>query len=208
MRGSRVVTLAFIVAISLAGCGDGATPAAAPAPSSSPSPSPSSSPSPSPSPEVVDVVPTLINDPNVPACGLYTWLDQSGPVKNLWLGFAVAVAPAGTKKEVQVSYQIEGGQSPDTATLKETQILNGQSTTGDTSAVKYLSASIGILSVDGIPSKTYAPFLTKPRIITVTVDPQNLIKESDEGNNVLKLRVTPPGNKASVAIKDNRCAKV
>src|SRR4029078_13110680 len=87
MRGSRVVTLAFIVAIPLAGCGDGAPPAPAPAPSSSPGPSPS--PSPSPSPEVVDVVPTLINDPNVPACGLYTWLDHSGPVKNLSLRLAV-----------------------------------------------------------------------------------------------------------------------
>ena len=154
------------------------------------------------------MVPTLINDPVAPACGVYTWLDTQGADKYTWIGFAVAVAPAGTTKEVQVAYQIEGDQRQHTATMKQSQILNGRSTTATGSAVNYLLGEIGVLSLGTIQTKGYVTFLTQPRIITVTVDPQNSIKESNEGNNVLKLKVTPPGNKPAVAINDNRCVKV
>ena len=151
-------------------------------------------------------MPKLINQTGVPACGLYTRLDQQGPTKFTYLSFGLAVAPIGTSREGRIAYQMEGEQSQHSATFKDDAIREGRHTTVDGAPTKYLAADIGILSVDGVATAKVAAFLTGARNITVTVDPQNRISETNEQNNVLTLRVTPPGKKAAVAIKDNRCA--
>jgi hypothetical protein len=153
-------------------------------------------------------VPTLINPAGTPPCGMFTRLQQQGPTKFTYLSFGVAVTPTGTAREVRMVYQIEGDPSQHAATFEAGDIRSGRHTTVGGAPTKYLMADIGILSVDGVAAAKVAAFLRGSRTITVTVDPQNRISESDERNNVLTLRVTPSPNKSTLAITDNRCAQI
>lgn len=153
-----------------------------------------------------DVVVTLTNPAGTPACGLFTRTEWQGPTKFTYLSFGVAFIPTGTTRDVRVAYQIQGDPSRHSARFKGTDIRDGRHTTVEGTAAKYLMADIGILRVDGIAAKKFVAFLTGSRTITVTVDPQNGIRESNEGNNVLRLRVTPPSIRPTLDIKDNRCA--
>jgi hypothetical protein len=198
MRGATVSILMVVCAVLAAGCGS-ADPSAAPA-ATSPSAAATSA-----SPALEDVKPTLVNPAGSPACGYFTRVETQAASKYTYLSFAVAVVPGGTLGEVALAYEIEGDPTSHIARFGDGEIRAGKSTLPSGRKIKYLMADLGIVRVDAIPSQKLTAFLNKPRIITVTVDPQNQIKEPDEDNNVLRLRVTPPSSRQSIAVEDNRC---
>lgn len=206
MRGRVAVTFICVLTVLTAGCTGRDKSAASPpspAPSSAPASSaPATTPAPARTPE--DVVPALVNPAGSPPCGLFTYVREQSYQKVTYLGLAVAVAPRGTFEEVRVAYQIEGETTRHSATFKNALLNHGESASVGTAAT-YLRADVGILRIDTILYDKVAAFLAGPRTITVTVDSQSDIRESNENNNVMRLRVTPPRNKPTIDIADNRC---
>lgn len=199
MRGAAV-SMSMVFAVLAASCAS-ADPTAGPAPTAASPPAAATS----APPALEDVKPTLINPAGAPACGYFTRVEEQAASKYTYLSFAVAVAPTGTLGDIRLEYEIEGDPTSHVATFGDGVIRSGKSTLPFGRKVSYLMADIGILRVDSIPSQKVTAFLNKPRVITVTVDPQNRIDEPNEDDNVLKLRVTPPRSLRSIAVEDNKC---
>lgn len=207
MRG-RAVAISMMPVVLAAGCASPSGPAAAPTPTPAAT---SATPSPAvPTTRSVrhDITLTTVNPKGLPPCGYQTHVDRQGPAKTTHLSFAVAVAPQGTAAEVRVAYQIEGEKSPTIARFKDGEIREARYTTPEGTTARYLVAEIGLLRMDKVVFESTTKFLNQPRIITVTVDPEDRYLESNEKNNVLRFRLAPPKGRQSLAIGDASCTRM
>jgi hypothetical protein len=201
----------------LAGCGSttkraswgspaSTSPSADPSPSVSPSPSASAAAA-QPAAASVDLSLRLVKVSRLPSCTILMYRSPDQITGFPYLGIAFKVDGLPTP---------EGGArvsvtSSTADTLDEVTRFNADGT---------LSNGLG-LRLDQAPNVTYyaypadlRQFLNKTVPITITVDPDNEVKETNEKNNVLKLRLTARGvqgppelTKGYPSGARNRCVK-
>ncbi|GAA0925275.1 hypothetical protein [Virgisporangium aurantiacum] len=194
MRGSVAVILVALVAAS-AGCGEqggavarsvpaSASTTSAPAGSSGP-PAGSASPA---SAQRPDVVPKLVNPTGLAACGYYTFVTEAAGTKYTNLGVAVAVHPSGSIDPVKVAMSIGGSAKTFSFTMSSAGVESGTSTSID-GGPEFPMGELGILWFDPVITDGVRALLDQPRVVTVTVDPDNQIRESNETNNSVRLQL-------------------
>jgi hypothetical protein len=169
---------------------------------------------PAPVPTRVDLIPKPANQPGYPPCGFYTYTQTIDGQLVTFLDLAIAVLPyppfdTGSRGQfVTVRYDYDappGYEAKNDFRLvdfdRTGEIANGSPFTPPGASFFYVSMDLN----QGLPTDN--EWLRRTTTITATVDPLNKIRESDEKNNTLTLRVTPP-KRSNIKITDNRCTVV
>jgi hypothetical protein len=137
--------------------------------------------------------------PGHPACGFYSVGGQYLDIP-VMLGVAVQPANSGTagSPDTTVAFKTDLGDKDSVS------FINGSAQ--DVEVTTHPGSDIGYLGV-GLASKFWDKYRGRTTVVTVTVDPENRVRESNEKNNVVKLRVEPKRKRVlKLAIAENKCS--
>ena len=135
-----------------------------------------------------DVVPKLVNPAGSAACGYYTFVTEAAGTRYTNLGVAVAVHPSGSTDPVKVAMSVGGSAKTFSFTMSSAGVESGKSTSID-GGPEFPMGELGVLWFDPVISDGVRALLDQPRVVTVTVDPDNQVRESNETNNSVRFQL-------------------